>query len=125
MGIAWPKPPRKLAHGLRTVAFTWHASIRSDTKSIDAGPSGVDGPGDVTKDGFECVSPNRTFYNAPGCGVNAVPLCARPQFDACSALVYYCGCDGETTIPGDCTGVSPAPYLHTGRCATDAGTDTD
>jgi hypothetical protein len=67
-----------------------------------------------------CAAPNVLRYTAPGCGVDAHPVCGSPTQDACGIAV--CSCTGHTILRCD---FSPEPFAHSGSCedAADASTD--
>jgi hypothetical protein len=96
----------------------------SDTSVAD---SRVDGGGETIADGGSessgpCPAGEVAEYGGPGCDV--VPTCVVPgEVDACTAVVFFCGCDGETKT-GTCgTLVQRFPYRSEGECAADAATD--
>jgi hypothetical protein len=66
-------------------------------------------------------------YEMPGCGSAAEFVCRRPTPDMCAAVIFYCGCDGQT-FHGTC-GSAPKAYSYRGPCvdasAPDASGDTD
>ena len=91
-----------------------------DNFGSDYAPS----PADSGDDGRLCRMPN-VFYDSPGCGAQAKPICDDLPQDACPALDYFCACDGQTTLTGRC-GISDQPYLHMGPCQiTVDGSSTD
>jgi hypothetical protein len=86
------------------------------------GPAPSDGSTDATPGASDagCAPDQHVIYTTPGCGATARPLCAEATSDACLAIVYYCACDGVTTIIGSCGGVSDKPYAYQGACKLDA-----
>jgi hypothetical protein len=74
-----------------------------------------DGGADAGSEGNACGAGVPVHYSAAGCGSNALPICGAFNVDACTAVISYCGCDGQTTIYGAC-GTSPSPFLYAGAC---------
>jgi hypothetical protein len=93
-------------------------SRAADTSQLDTGPAA-----DTMPDAVGCGGGKSIHYTSPGCGAAAVPLCDAPTFDACLAIVWYCSCDGMTSVVGGC-GTSNVPFLHAGPCKADAGLST-
>ncbi len=88
-------------------------------------PPAPDSSPDRAPDGIACGAGVLVHYSAPGCGADAVPICGAYNQDACTAVISYCACDGQTTVYGAC-GTSPSPFLYLGACQSvaDAPPDT-
>src|ERR1017187_5217192 len=99
-------------------------------QSTGANPSKCDAPPapdaspDTAPDGNACGAGVPVHYSAPGCGADAVPMCGAYSQDACTAVISYCACDGQTTVYGAC-GTSPSPFLHVGACQSVADAPPD
>lgn len=99
-------------------------------QSTGANPSKCDAPPapdaspDTAPDGNACGAGVPVHYSAPGCGADAVPICGAYSQDACTAVISYCACDGQTTVYGAC-GTSPSPFLHVGACQSVADAPPD
>jgi len=99
-------------------------------QSTGANPSKCDAPPapdaspDTAPDGNACGAGVPVHYSAPGCGADAVPICGAYSQDACTAVISYCACDGQTTVYGAC-GTSPSPFLYVGACQSVADAPPD
>ena len=74
---------------------------------------------DSAPDANSCGAGALIHYAAPGCGTDAVPICASVA-DASFSPSSYCACDGVTTLTYDARGVR-SPYLYAGACKQDGG----
>lgn len=83
--------------------------------AADVPVGGDDGP----TDGPACPTGLKPYYKDPGCGAEAVFVCAMND-DGCFGP-EICLCDGRTSRM--CSW-SPAPYRHIGACS-DGGTGSD
>jgi hypothetical protein len=95
------------------------------SEATECGTSPTDGSppfGDTSPDGSACASGYHPYYTAPGCGTNAVPVCL-PVADAALAIAQFCACDGVTTVADDARSTI-SPYLYSGACKQDGGSDT-
>jgi hypothetical protein len=94
------------------LAMTAFGCFKTDSLGLAADS---DGGADAGSEGNACGAGVPVHYSAAGCGSHALPICGAFNVDACTAVISYCGCDGQTTIYGAC-GTSPSPFLYVGAC---------
>ncbi|MGZ3418755.1 MAG: hypothetical protein ACXVEF_16270 [Polyangiales bacterium] len=115
------------ATGWMCPTLTLHTG--SDCLMASSGPCALTGSFDVdsgisdaaTDSG--CPAGQHEIFEGPGCDGTNRHCVIDMGVDACTAVVFFCGCDGVSKT-GICGSTAQAfPYRSEGMCPTDASTD--